>query len=198
MTDVSGVFLCYAGVRDGRFQREVHAVRVLLADSSSRVRTGLRALLEEQPDLQIVGEVADARRLLAQVDADRPNLLVLGWELPGSAAAGLLPKLRETCPDLCVIVLSGRRQAQQEALSAGADAFVSKMTLPEHLLAAITAAQEKHRRLGMTEVTERRRGTWMYAAIIAVAVVGLAAIAACLTVSLTLINEIPFHHIVPW
>jgi len=115
-------------------------MRILLADSRARVRFALRALLEEQPGLQIVAEAAHSRDLLGQVEATYPDLLLLSWELPGCSGAELVPQLREACCQLYVIVLSGRQAARGAALAAGADAFVSKIAPPERLLAAIEAA----------------------------------------------------------
>jgi DNA-binding NarL/FixJ family response regulator len=115
-------------------------MRILLADGESNVRYGLRALLEERSAFEIVGEAADAEELLAQVEAACPDLVLLSWELPGLAEAGLLAALRRACDHLYVIVLSGRPETRQAILDAGADAFVSKGDPPEQLLVAIAAA----------------------------------------------------------
>jgi DNA-binding NarL/FixJ family response regulator len=112
-------------------------VRVLIADGQPKVRFALRKLLERQPGLEVVGEVVQARDLLTQAEASSPDLVLLSWELPGLAAVGSLSALREACPALSVIALSGRSEARRAALDAGADAFVSKTDPPERLLAAI-------------------------------------------------------------
>ena len=120
-------------------------MQILLADNQPKVRFGLRVLLERQPGLKVVGEATDAEGLLAQMEADCPDLVLLGWSLPGLAKAdpsassgqGLLSALRRICPDVYVIVLSGRTEARRAALDAGVDAFVSKCDPPERLLAAI-------------------------------------------------------------
>ncbi len=112
-------------------------MRILLADNRPRVRFALRALLRQQPGLEIVGEATDAQDLLAHAERACPQVVLLDWELPGLAAADLLSALREVCPNATVIALSGRVQARQLALDAGADAFVSKGDPPERLLAAI-------------------------------------------------------------
>jgi DNA-binding NarL/FixJ family response regulator len=116
-------------------------MRVLIADQEPNVRYGLRVLLEERTDLSVVGEAADAGELLAQVRAGCPDLLLLGWGLPGRQGAELIPALRRACDDLRVIALSGRPEARRAALEAGADRFVSKVEPPERLLAAIAAAE---------------------------------------------------------
>jgi len=112
-------------------------MRILLGDDQLRVRFALRVLLERQPGLEVVGEASDAENLLAQAELVDPDLVLLGWELPGLATAGSLSALRRICPRVSVIALSGRPEARQVALSAGADAFVSKADPPERLLAAI-------------------------------------------------------------
>jgi DNA-binding NarL/FixJ family response regulator len=119
-------------------------MRVLVADDEYVVRSALRVLLDQEPGVDIVGEVTRAAELLAHVQGECPDLLLLDWELPGRRAAsaggsrqGLLRALRLTCPQLKVIALSVRPDANRTALAAGADAFVSKGDAPEHLLTAL-------------------------------------------------------------
>jgi DNA-binding NarL/FixJ family response regulator len=112
-------------------------MRILLADHQPTVRFALRVLLERQPGLAIVGEATDRSDLLDRVATTLPDVVLLGWELPGLTAADSLSLLRRMRPDLLVIALSGRSEARSAALSAGADAFVSKRDPPERLLAAI-------------------------------------------------------------
>lgn len=116
-------------------------MRILIADDWPNVQDALRLLLEQQQGIEVVGEVVDAADLLAEVEAGCPDVLLLGWELPGFAAVELLPALRRICPDLYVIALSGRPEKRREALAAGADAFVGKTEAPAHLLTAIGEAQ---------------------------------------------------------
>jgi DNA-binding NarL/FixJ family response regulator len=112
-------------------------MQILLADNQPRVRFGLRVLLERQPGLKVVGEASNAADLLAQMRTGCPDLVLLGWGLPGLAKADLVSALRAVCPDLSVIALSGRMEVRRAALDAGADAFVYKCDPPERLLAAI-------------------------------------------------------------
>lgn len=112
-------------------------MQILLADDQPKVRLGLRLLLEQEEWTSVVGEAAEAESLLAQVEATQPDLILLDWSLQGSGRPDLLPALRDCCPGLAVVVLSGQPDAEQEALDAGADAFVSKADPPELLLEAI-------------------------------------------------------------
>jgi DNA-binding NarL/FixJ family response regulator len=121
----------------------VNVMRILLADDQPRVRFALRVLLERQPGFEIIGEAIDADDLLGQAEKTCPDLVLLGWELPGLAMAGSLSNLRQLCPSVSVIALSGRPEARRPALIAGVDAFISKSDPPERLLAAIEEQRER-------------------------------------------------------
>ena len=121
----------------------MNKVRVLLADDQAKVRSALKLLLEQEPDMDVVGESADAQGLLDKVQKSCPDLVVLDGELPGLVLNGLFATLHSLCPPLKVIVLSGRPEVRQVALAAGADFFVSKGDPPEHLLNALHTVSEK-------------------------------------------------------
>ena len=117
-------------------------VRVLLADDQAKVRSALGLLLEQEPDTDVVGETGDAQGLLDKVQETRPDLVILDGELPGLVLNGLFATLHSLCPPLKVIVLSGRPEARQVALAAGADFFVSKGDPPERLLNVLHTVRE--------------------------------------------------------
>jgi DNA-binding NarL/FixJ family response regulator len=112
-------------------------MRVLLADNHDQVRWALRTAIKEQPGLLVVGEVAKAEDLLAQVQALKPDLILLDWELLGRGEDKVIAELHRLEPRARVIILSRRPESQPVALAAGAEAFVSKASAPEHLLAAL-------------------------------------------------------------
>ena len=101
-------------------------MRVLLADDRTQVCLALKRLLEQEPELSVVGEASEAKDLLARVQETRPDLVLIDWELPGLRAADLLPALRAICCPMMVVALSGHKEMRQKALAAGANAFVSK------------------------------------------------------------------------
>lgn len=117
-------------------------MKIYVADSQSRVRHGLRVLLEQQPGWEVIGEAADGQELLEQVGGNCPDLVLFDWELPGTPSVELLARLRQLCPALQVIPMSGHHELRQTALEAGADAFASKTESPERL---ITLIRELHR-----------------------------------------------------
>jgi DNA-binding NarL/FixJ family response regulator len=112
-------------------------MRILLADDQSRVRFALRILLQQHQGLEVIAEAIDAHDLMDVAEITQPDLILLDWELPGRTPEQLLGELHETCPHARVLAMSGRPEAQAQAISAGADAFVSKAQPPEVLLAAI-------------------------------------------------------------
>lgn len=122
-------------------------MRVLLADDQAWLRSALRLLLEQEVDVEVIAEAGEARSLLSKTQKTRPHLVLLDWELPGMRAGSghaLLAALRKLSPDVSVIVLSGRPEANTSALDAGADFFVSKADPPEALLAALRAVRQTY------------------------------------------------------
>lgn len=122
-------------------------MRVLLADDQAWLRSALRLLLEQEADVEVIAEAGEARSLLSKTKRTRPHLVLLDWELPGMYVGGgheLLAALRNLSPNVSVIVLSGRPEANTSALDAGADFFVSKADPPESLLAALRAVRQTH------------------------------------------------------
>jgi DNA-binding NarL/FixJ family response regulator len=112
-------------------------IDILLADDQPQVRSAVRLLLEQQPDLHVLGETMDAQGVLDWVSATSPDLVLLDWELPGLQGGDALATLRALHPHLKMIALSGLPEARDAALAAGVDAFVSKGDPPEQLLAAV-------------------------------------------------------------
>ena len=137
--DVAGGFLLY----DGSMKR------VYLADSQTEERSALRLLLLDL-NLHVVGEAADWPTALAEAPAAHPDMVVVDWDLvaDGSGATSSAPvagqalaELRVACPTAVVIVLISHLDArQQAALSAGADAFISKSEMPDRVAERLRAA----------------------------------------------------------
>ncbi len=119
------------------------AMRVLIADDRPQVRSALRLLLEQGSGVTVVGEAVDMEQALELTAGQRPDLVLLDWELPGQDGDAVLARLRAVRPGLVVIALSGRPEARRAALAAGADAFVSKGDPPERLLAAVDECRRK-------------------------------------------------------
>jgi DNA-binding NarL/FixJ family response regulator len=81
-------------------------IRILLADDHPIVRDGLRAILGTQPDFEVVGEAAHGAEVLRQVDALRPDLLLLDLEMPRMDGVETLRQLRAVHPQVRVLVFT--------------------------------------------------------------------------------------------
>jgi DNA-binding NarL/FixJ family response regulator len=107
--------------------------RVYLADSKQEERHALRLLLLDL-QMEVVGEAADWSTTLANAPSTPMEMLVVEWELLPDRPGAALEELRKICPAALVIVLISHLEArQQAALSAGADAFISKGETPERV-----------------------------------------------------------------
>ncbi len=107
--------------------------RVFIADGKLEERSALRLLLQDLK-MEVVGEAADWSTTLANAPTTLLNMLLVDWDLLPSMSGAALDELRKTCPAALVIVLISHLDArQQAALSAGADAFISKGEMPERV-----------------------------------------------------------------
>ena len=107
--------------------------RVYLADAKTEERSALRLLLLDL-NMEVVGEAADWPTTLADAPATCLDMLLVEWDLLPETPSAALEELREACPYAIVVVLISHLDArQQAALSAGADAFISKGETPERV-----------------------------------------------------------------
>jgi DNA-binding NarL/FixJ family response regulator len=112
-------------------------MRVLIADDQAPVRSAMKLALNQRPGKTVVDEAEDLVQVLNLTGGRRPDLVLLDWELPRRGGQAALRGLHAAWPGLAVIALSGRPEARQAALSAGARAFVSKGDPPDRLLEAV-------------------------------------------------------------
>jgi len=107
--------------------------RVYLADARPEERSALRLVLLDLK-MEVIGEAADWATTLAEAPTRRTDILLVDWELLPDSSGGALADLRKACPAALVVVLISHLDARaQAALSAGADAFISKSETPERL-----------------------------------------------------------------
>ena len=112
-------------------------MKILLADPKSYIRYGLAVLMEEQPDIEVVGEAENSDELLKKLDHTQPDLILLGSEMPSKSLDVLLPEIRRSFPSLAIIVLSGGSFSPEIAMKAGANGFIRKGDLPDRVLKTV-------------------------------------------------------------
>ena len=114
--------------------------RVYLADARLDELSALRLLLLDLK-MDVIGEATDWATVLAQAPTLRTDILLVDWDLLPEQSGEALGVLRQACPAALVIVLISHLDARhQAALSAGADAFISKSETPERLADHLRAA----------------------------------------------------------
>jgi len=106
------------------------------------VRQGLRALLNEQPDISVVGEAADGPEATQIVERLKPDVLVVDMMMGGMNGIEVTQNVRKLSPKTCVVVLSMHADEGYvlEALRAGAKAYVLKDSIADDLLHAMREA----------------------------------------------------------
>jgi len=109
-------------------------MRVIVADDQAEVRSAIKLLLEEKAGIEVIGEARDGESLLKLIKTERPDLVILDWELAEAKHGESLIALQSVDCEIAVIVLSSRPQVARTALKAGARGFVCKSDPPESLL----------------------------------------------------------------
>lgn len=117
-------------------------IAIVLADDHAVVRGALRALLEAQPDFDVVGEAGDIAGARAEVEAHRPAVLILDVNMPDGLAVDAVAALREAAPGTEVVLLTMERDPSlaRRALDAGARGYLFKDAAHLELIEAVRAA----------------------------------------------------------
>jgi DNA-binding NarL/FixJ family response regulator len=117
--------------------------RVFVADSHPDERAALRLLLVDLK-MEVVGEAIDWPTTLLQVPLCRTELMLVEWNLLPNQPNLAIELLRSACPAALIVVLVSQLEArQQAALSAGADAFISKGESPDRVAERLRAVAAK-------------------------------------------------------
>lgn len=114
--------------------------RLLLVDDDELVRTGLRMILDAEPDLEVVGEAADGVEVTSLAARLRVDVVLMDVRMPrvdGLAATRHLVEHLAASPRVLVLTTFGQEEAVYEALRAGAAGFLVKRARPEEIVAAI-------------------------------------------------------------
>ena len=117
-------------------------MKILISDDHEIVREGLKQLISAQKDMEVVGEACDGQETLAKAKSLRPDVLLLDITMPRLNGLETLCLLKETLPDLRVVVFSMHKKEAyvRQALAAGALGYVVKASPSTEVLTAIRAA----------------------------------------------------------
>jgi DNA-binding NarL/FixJ family response regulator len=131
-------------------------IKVFLADDHAVVRDGLRLLLEEQSDISVVGEAADGRQTLRQVQKLHPDVVVMDIAMPELNGTEATRQIRETCPRTQVVILSMHASSEHifQALKAGAQGYVFKGSAGKEVVEAVRSVHSGRRYISQ-RITEK-------------------------------------------
>jgi DNA-binding NarL/FixJ family response regulator len=117
--------------------------RVLIADDHGIVRSGLRLLLERQPDIEVIGEAADGAEARALAVRERPDLAILDVKMPKLTGLQATREIKSQAPEVSVLILSMHDDERYlfEALKAGASGYVLNTQADADLMVAIRAVE---------------------------------------------------------
>jgi DNA-binding NarL/FixJ family response regulator len=115
--------------------------RTVLAEGQATVRDALRILVTQGLGMQVVGEAKTLQTLQRQVQAHRPDLAIVDWDLLARSAS-VLAGLRACSPGLRIVVVGLRPGMRPAALAAGADGFISKVDAPRIVVGVLKPCLE--------------------------------------------------------
>jgi DNA-binding NarL/FixJ family response regulator len=122
-------------------------IKVLLADDHSIVRAGLRRIVEESGEMQVVAEAADGQEAIQLVKKTAPDVAVIDISMPGLDGLEVIGQLQALDPELPILVLTMHEEGQYvvRAIQAGALGYLTKQSAPEQLVKAIRKIKEGQR-----------------------------------------------------
>jgi len=116
-------------------------IRVLLVDDHGVVRQGFRLILQQHPDVEVVGEASEAQEAIALVEKLEPDVVILDVAMPRVNGVEVARQIRQNSPRSNLLMLSMHKDAMyvRESLRAGAKGYLLKDSMDKDLLDAVRA-----------------------------------------------------------
>jgi len=113
--------------------------KILIAEDHTLLRTGLRIMLSQEPDLEVVGEADNGKDAILAVGRLHPDLVLMDLTMPGTNGMDAIAEIKKRFPDTRILVLTIHKTEEyiQEALRAGAEGYVLKDSSQDELRSAI-------------------------------------------------------------
>ncbi len=114
-------------------------IKALLADDHSIVREGLRRVLEDSGEIKVIAEASDGRTAFDEAMNKKPDVAVIDISMPGMDGLEVVARMKSSCPDVPVLILTMHEEEQYviRAIEAGAMGYVTKQSAPEQLVEAV-------------------------------------------------------------
>jgi len=119
-------------------------IRVILADDHPVVRDGLAAIVNQQPDMQVVAEAGDGEQAMALFEQHRPDVMVLDLRMPKYDGVAVVQRVLESHPKACLLIVTTYDGDEDifRSLSQGAKGYLLKDAPRQEILSAIRAVSE--------------------------------------------------------
>ena len=119
-------------------------IRILLADDHADIRAGLRALIDRQAGMEVVGEAGNGRAMLQLIESFKPNVVVMDINIPGINSVDAARQMISGAPEVKILVLSmySNPEFLDGMLKAGASGYLLKDQAFEELVRAIQTVAE--------------------------------------------------------
>jgi DNA-binding NarL/FixJ family response regulator len=117
----------------------MNKLRIFLADDHAVVREGLKALVNAQPDMEVVGEAGNGRDAWRQAMALQPDVVLMDVSMPELNGARATERLKQACPEVKVLALTMHENKVylRQLLQAGASGYMLKRAAASELISAI-------------------------------------------------------------
>jgi two-component system response regulator NreC len=117
------------------------AIRVLIADDHGVLRSGLTALLNSEPEMEVVGEAEDGEQTLRQAEELHPDVVLMDLNMPKGDGLYTTRGLKEMYPEVNVLILTMHEDDSllREAIKCGAAGYILKRAVESELITAIQA-----------------------------------------------------------
>lgn len=121
-------------------------IRLLIVDDHVLIREGIRSLLENQPDIDIIGEATNGSEAIQQTLSLRPDIVLMDITMPEMGGIEATVKVKEMVPETKVLILTVHEEDRylSEILKAGASGYFTKGGSSNELISALHAVQEGH------------------------------------------------------
>jgi two-component system response regulator NreC len=119
-------------------------IRIVIADDHAVLRSGLKKLLSDQPDINVIGEAIDGNEAISQSVKLEPDVLLLDITMPGLGGIDAIREIKAKTPKVAIIVLTMHEDEGHfiEALKSGVSGYIPKKAADTELITAIRAVYE--------------------------------------------------------
>jgi len=124
-------------------ERSAVLYKVLITDDRVTSRKGLRALMLTQPDIQIIGEANNGERAIQFIEKNRPDVVLMDAFMPRMNGLEATRIIKKRWRNIRVVILTLHDDIREEAIAAGADAFLVKGCSPDDLILEIKNERRK-------------------------------------------------------